>query len=182
MPFCPDCGHQHKGARFCVNCGQDLSTSTEPQFSERALVDRTDYAGNRRRLAAFLIDAVIVGIGLILLEVGFQWAGGRLPAGWGIVLGIMYFAGFESSSKQATPGKMLLGIKVVSLNGRPLSGNAASGRAAVFSFAWPILLLWFPFSSWKQGLHDKATNSVVIKSAGSVSNLPHLPGVGSYSR
>lgn len=97
-----------------------------------------------------------------------------------------YFVLMESSAKQASLGKMALGLKVTTMDG----GRLSLGQAAVR--AWPfylgglagaadalvgtgmilslivgvaalIALLVIAFSSNKQGLHDKMAGALVVK-------------------
>jgi uncharacterized RDD family membrane protein YckC len=98
------------------------------------------YAGFWRRFAALLIDSLLVGavaffIGIVLgIVVG---ASGRdeIPGGWSALVDIatvigwfLYFALMESSSLQATVGKIALGIQVTDLEGNRLTFGRALGR------------------------------------------------------
>lgn len=104
------------------------------------------YAGFWKRFAAAFIDSLIllipnfiVGfviglvIGIVMGASGMepdtiQFVAGGLGNIVGIVIGWPYFAYFESSEKQATPGKMLLGIQVTDLEGQRISFSKASLR------------------------------------------------------
>lgn len=76
-----------------------------------------------------------------------------------------YFVGFESSRFQATPGKMLIGIKVVDLNGEKVNIKIANIRfwgkmlAILFFFLGCLII---PFTPKKQGLHDYLAKTLVI--------------------
>jgi uncharacterized RDD family membrane protein YckC len=66
----------------------------------------------------------------------------------------------------ATPGKMALGVRIISANGEPISGGQAVGR--YFAQILSALILGFGFwmIGWtkkKQGLHDMLAGTVVIK-------------------
>ena len=69
--------------------------------------------------------------------------------------------------KQATPGKMALGIQVVDARtGRPLSFGQAVGRyAAYFISTIPLGLgfIWVAFDPRKQGWHDRLAGTVVVR-------------------
>ena len=69
--------------------------------------------------------------------------------------------------KSATPGKMMLGLKVVhSDTGEPLSLGQAIGRYLGYIVAMiPLFIgfVWVGFDKKKQGWHDKLANSIVIK-------------------
>lgn len=69
--------------------------------------------------------------------------------------------------KSATPGKMVLKLKVVdATTGNVLTVGQAIGRyLAYFLASIPLLLgiIWIGFDNKKQGWHDKLANTVVIK-------------------
>ncbi len=69
--------------------------------------------------------------------------------------------------KSATPGKMVLKLKVVdATTGNVLTVGQAIGRyLAYFLASIPLLLgiIWIGFDKKKQGWHDKLANTVVIK-------------------
>lgn len=121
-------------------------------------------AGFLRRLAALMIDGVLLGVAtyalvfLMLIIVGAGVGGlmtmfeasasGEPPSGpllFVFVFGFYvlpfimrwaYYTFFTSSAWQATPGKRAVGIKVVDLEGRRLSTGRATGRwfAAALSY------------------------------------------------
>ncbi len=131
------------------------------------------YAGFLQRLVAYAIDSVVLigiyciiglllGMSLIfpslmaLPMVGFWFYGGLFFTAW------LYFAIFESSTRSATLGKQLLGLKVVDLEGQRIGFWRATARY----FSRLILrigaLLIF-FTKKKQALHDKIARVVVIQ-------------------
>jgi uncharacterized RDD family membrane protein YckC len=144
-----------------------------------AVLRYADYGGFWVRLVASLID---VG-GLWLLEIGVvvgAWEIGLLPItekelgeGLGLFLALMfwafpvwpYYAYFESSGSQATPGKRLFGLRVVDQRGVRLSFGRASVRhfAKVLS-AMPLYLgfVVIAFNEHKVGLHDVVAGTYVI--------------------
>ncbi|HHH54024.1 MAG TPA: RDD family protein [Bacteroidetes bacterium] len=77
--------------------------------------------------------------------------------------------------KSATPGKMILGLKVVDINsGKPLSTRQAIGRYLGYSVsAIPLLLgiFWIAWDRKKQGWHDKLANSAVIRDRNTVDKV-----------
>ncbi|HBB44264.1 MAG: hypothetical protein UW27_C0013G0003 [Parcubacteria group bacterium GW2011_GWA1_44_13] len=70
--------------------------------------------------------------------------------------------------KQATPGKMAVGVKVVdALTRDTMSAGQAIGRYfAYFVSLVPLGLgfIWIAFDSKKQGWHDKLAGTVVVRS------------------
>lgn len=69
--------------------------------------------------------------------------------------------------KSATPGKMVLGLKVISLgDSEKLSVGQSIGRYLAYYLAMiPFFLgfIWVAFDPRKQGWHDKLAKTVVVK-------------------
>jgi uncharacterized RDD family membrane protein YckC len=74
----------------------------------------------------------------------------------------------ESSARQATLGKMAVGIKVTDEAGARISFGRAVGRYFGKFVSTIILLIGFlmvAFTEKKQGLHDKLAGTLVVKKA-----------------
>jgi uncharacterized RDD family membrane protein YckC len=130
---------------------------------------RSEYAGFWRRLAALLIDAMVLGLvgGLVLGSLGLR---ADEPLGVGnlvaIAIGWLYFALLESSPVQATVGKMVLGIVVTDLSHNRISFGRATGRHFAKILSAAILLIGFlmaAFTERKQALHDIVTACLVMR-------------------
>ncbi len=144
-----------------------------PQFS---------YAGFWKRLAALLIDGVVLAIpnvALFFLMVPFDKAmnPGQNPFDTdymlmsqlfnlvSAVISIAYYTFMESSSTQATLGKMALGIIVVDMEGRRISFARALGRSAgkiISGCTCYIGFIMAGFTQRKQGLHDIMAGCLVV--------------------
>ena len=155
-----------------MNSILDAPVATEQKF---------EYAGFWIRVVATIIDGIvlwvvnmIISFALIGGSVGMGMASGGDYAGFGmmivltylIMLGIQisYFALLESSSRQATLGKMAVGIKVGDERGQRISVANAFGRAVMRIISGLILCIGYimvAFDIRKQGLHDKVANTVV---------------------
>jgi uncharacterized RDD family membrane protein YckC len=148
------------------------------------------YAGFWRRFVAHLIDQIVVGIaafvvlipGLALLGIGIgagimeesESAVGLIFAAiaaylMAIVLIIvgqwLYYALMESSGKQATLGKLALGIVVTDLNGSRVSFGRATGRyfgKIVSGMIMCIGYIMAGFTERKQALHDIMAGCLVV--------------------
>jgi len=129
-----------------------------------------------RRLAADLVDAIIVGGTLFLLSLGFQaWVGFSDADGvrrsalagsaaFALVFAWLYCAVLESSPQQGTLGKIALELKVSDLQGRRLSFLRASLRFAARLVSAVTLgggLVLALFTRHRQTLHDLLAGSVV---------------------
>ncbi len=148
-----------------------------------------EYAGFWKRFAATLIDGSILGvilgvpffmIGSVIAFVGelmgaFLYVGGSATALemslriilsiWVILLLWLYSAVMESSQKQATLGKMALGIKVTDLDGRRITFAKATGRFFAKSLSNITLGIGYiiaAFTQKKQALHDVIAGTLVI--------------------
>jgi len=131
------------------------------------------YAGFWIRVGAYIIDAVIltvIQLLVIIISGGFDalltGTTNTIPSLISILISFLYFAGMESSSKQATLGKMALGLKVTDLHGQQISFAKATGRYFAKILSAIILLIGYimvAFDSKKQGLHDKLANTYVLE-------------------
>ncbi|MCU0352471.1 MAG: RDD family protein [Cytophagales bacterium] len=165
---------------------------TNPTYTTPG-AEPTNYADFGRRLVAAIIDGIIVSIPLYILMavlgvgaasmMGGAAAGGDFSeadataAAAGMmgtmflvyivffVLVMAYYAYFESSEKQATLGKQVMGIKVVNMTGDRISFMNALGRAAAKTFLSGICLIGYImalFTAKKQGLHDMIASTLVV--------------------
>ncbi len=127
-----------------------------------------EYATFWARFGAIFIDGLILGViqGIIFFSLGngdIQHPGAfaRLVA---IVLQLLYFTLMESSERQATIGKIAVGIKVGDENGDRISYGKALGRYLGKLLSTLILLIGYLMVLWddkKQALHDKLANTYV---------------------
>ena len=85
-----------------------------------------------------------------------------------ILATILYYALFESSRRQATPGKMLVGIFVTDLQGKRIGFWRAVVRTMAKAISKLILYFGFAlalFSSRNQALHDLFAGTLVLEPA-----------------
>jgi len=135
------------------------------------------YAGFWKRFFAFIIDAFLLGMltFIILFFLGFV-IGGILASpeivmqisDYGLPVNIiivwLYFALQESSEKQATLGKRLLGIYVTDSSGEPIGFAQATIRyfGKYLSSIMMIGFIMIAFTARKQGLHDMLADTLVL--------------------
>jgi uncharacterized RDD family membrane protein YckC len=135
------------------------------------------YAGVVTRLAAFVVDAVLVqavflvGIGTLALLgalVGARWHDAWVitaaSAVWSLWT-IAYFAGFWTTIAQ-TPGERLLGVRVVARDGRPPSVLRALARVVWIVIAVaPFLLGLLPalFDGRRRAVQDFVTGTTLMR-------------------
>ena len=130
------------------------------------------YAGFWRRLAAYLIDGLLLGVVQVTLAMivqllapnDLQAQANVAPVG--ILLGWAYFALLESSPAQATVGKVALGIYVTDRNGDPIEFKRASIRYWAKLISSLVLMLgWLmaAFTPGKRALHDYVAGTLVLR-------------------
>lgn len=155
----------------------------------------TLYAGFWLRLVAIIIDGIIIGIVQslifvpILTAAGFGFASafsemgtndmdnvvGMVAAFFAAVavyalmakaIQILYFTFMESSSLQATVGKLALGIKVTDMSGAKLDFGKAFVRnicKVISDFTLLIGYIMAGFTEKSQALHDVIAGTLVVK-------------------
>lgn len=82
-----------------------------------------------------------------------------------IIIPWLYFAGFESSRSQATPGKLLMRVVVTDLEGnKPTFARVTLRHFAKFISALIIFMgfLMIGLTQNRQGLHDKIASCLVL--------------------
>ena len=129
------------------------------------------YASWGKRLVAAIIDCVLVGIVNQIINVVLIMMLGRIMGSLigicvGLALSIGYFAYMESSEKQATVGKNVMGILVTDMNGARLSmGKAILRYIAKFASTLILFIGWFMplFTDKKQALHDMIAGTLVVE-------------------
>ncbi|HKN72551.1 MAG TPA: RDD family protein [Terriglobales bacterium] len=139
------------------------------------------YGGFWIRVVAAIIDAIILrvvvapihlvfgGLGMAGMMSGLPHRGLALLGG-GVTFILLLFGSWlyeafmESSSYQATLGKMIFGMKVTDLNGNRISFERATGRHFAKWLSAMILGIGYimvGFTERKQGLHDLLAGTLV---------------------
>lgn len=127
-----------------------------------------NYAGFWIRFIAAFIDGIILMVPNFIIA--FTIDGSIFNTGWTVnilqlILGWLYHASLESGSGQATFGKRIMEIKVVSETGECISFLRATGRHFSKIISAIILLIGYimaAFDDRKQALHDKIANTLVV--------------------
>jgi uncharacterized RDD family membrane protein YckC len=91
---------------------------------------------------------------------------------------LLYYAWFESSRYQATPGKLAVGMIVVDLEGNRISFRKALVRNLSKIVSAAILDIGFimiGFTEKRQGLHDMIAGTVVVMKNTVYLELPEAP-------
>lgn len=146
---------------------KDLYQTNTPYFTPQ-------YAGFGSRLVAHIIDGAIlsISIGIISWITGIEFSSGVMeivysPGGWiSFFLVLAYFVYFETSEKQATIGKSVMGLKVIRQDGKKMETSDAIIRylgkvlsAVIFMIGFLMVL----FDDQKRSLHDRIAKTYVVK-------------------
>ncbi|HML23768.1 MAG TPA: RDD family protein [Aggregatilinea sp.] len=116
------------------------------------------------RLIALIIDSIILGI--IGAVVGAVVGSNVLGVGTGFIVGILYNWYFWTRNNGQTPGKSLMGIRVVNTSGGGVNDVQAIIRYIGYYISTFILLLgwlWAIPDPENQTLHDKLAGTYVVK-------------------
>jgi len=140
----------------------EIATNQDTPTSSTA----AGYAGFWRRFVAWFIDALLVGLVFGI----FYFAPPSVRGVLSLVSWWLYYALMESSSLQATIGKLAMGIIVTDMDGRRVTFWRATGR--YFSKVVLAILLFLPyivsciaiaFTAKKQAFHDMMAECLVVK-------------------
>lgn len=153
--------------------------------STYATASAVHYGGFWIRFVAFIIDSIMIGvvvlpIGLMIsLAIGLAGSAVNMPGtgvklvgflvrgAFSVLVKWIYEASMESSSKQATLGKMALGLKVTDEAGLRISFARASARYFAKFLSAMIVLIGYimaGFTARKQALHDMIAGTLVVRS------------------
>jgi len=186
------------GAAFCSACGQMFSTIApvrSPMMNSPAIAlpHQLQHAGFWVRFLAYLIDSVVIALGVVFVMVplilltGLGALLGRIhpeeelgDAGFFLIIGLiflfatvslavtwLYHAWMESSEWQATVGKKALGLVVTDMAGHRVSFGRATGRhfAKIVTNMVPAFIgyIMAGFTEKKQALHDMLAGCLILR-------------------
>jgi uncharacterized RDD family membrane protein YckC len=193
--FCQACGQEVGAAVVAAPAAASMSPPAITASAQ--VSTPLPYAGFWERFGAYLIDGLILGIPFgVVVIVLISMLGGlgvmmhrnlessRDPRAAAALLGPMfgvfflamlgflilqwlYFAGMESSERQATFGKSVMSLRVTNYEGQRISFGHATGRffAKIVSGLVPLAIgyLMAAFTERKQALHDLIAGTLVLR-------------------
>ena len=121
------------------------------------------YAGFWRRAAAASLDGLVLIIPAVIVTLVVP--DGVLQHLVRIIVSCAYYAGFHSSSSQATPGKKAFGIKVTDHEGGRIGLGRAIGRYFATWLSFIVVGIGFllaAFTRKRQALHDMICSTLVV--------------------
>jgi uncharacterized RDD family membrane protein YckC len=178
-PFCPSCVIRLRGFVYCASCKgervRDIQSGSAPGELELATIGR--------RFGALWVDSLfffVLSMVGTLMVIPFLMGSTRSETtdaltanvfviGFTVLVAalMMVYEGLMLSSRGQTLGKMALGIKVVTPEGRDISTGQAWGRSLLrqvfFSYLSLINYLPAAFTKQRTCLHDLIAKTRVIR-------------------
>ncbi|HEX8062484.1 MAG TPA: RDD family protein [Allosphingosinicella sp.] len=154
------------------------------------------------RAGAFMLDFLMIFIILVVMTLGLAFLALASKAEWTLILWLLgffvlrngWFSLFEMGGRGATPGKRLMGLRVVARDGARLTGGAVIARNAmreievflplsflaqqtaqgtadaflvIFALVWSGIFLFFPlFNRDRLRIGDLIAGTWVVRTAG----------------
>lgn len=182
---CSECGRSFSTGEMVVFEGRHICAECKPRFVQRvregALTPTTiRFGGFWIRFLARLVDGLILSIANALLMIPFgaltmleptDQASPLFAIGYCVLVllqlavGLSYSVGFVGA-KGATPGKMLLKLKIVTPSGGKVSYARALGRELSTYLSAIVLMIGYimaAFDDEKRALHDHVASTRVIQ-------------------
>lgn len=119
-------------------------------------------AGIGPRFMALIIDGILGGIIAGALGADDRWFLGSVV---GFLVNVAYQWFFLTRNNGQTPGKMLLGIRVIKVDGTPITAIDAVLRYLGYLINSPVFMigwLWAFIDPERQGWHDKLARTYVV--------------------
>ncbi|HRX85191.1 MAG TPA: RDD family protein, partial [Phycisphaerae bacterium] len=119
------------------------------------------------QIVSSIINAVFLGVLLSKLDTTTILIATIVPLVLDAAFTMLYSVWLESSKWQATPGKMLMHLKVVDVEGRRISFGRSSWRNFAKGFSMLTLGVGYLMPLWtrrRQALHDQAAGCCVVRS------------------
>ena len=129
-----------------------------------------------RRISAVAIDYLLIAfaggfllamLGIVPSNLDSYGLAGQIFFNTSLIAAyIVYFVAMWVA-RGATVGKMIVGLKIVSVDGHPITLKNALLRFVIFAMVgFSVGFLWLLFDRRKQSLHDVAARTVVVKIRG----------------
>jgi uncharacterized RDD family membrane protein YckC len=187
---CSECAQQYphteliryRDDRICPNCKESYFQRVRDAWEGGETPQSTglNYASIASRFSASIVDGLIMGLFQMLLNLVFlgsllgtiglakipehMLAGSVIVSMLSVGIGVAYYVLFLGL-KGATPGKMLLRIKVVRPDGQPITYRQAFWRYIGTMISALILLIGYFMAFYdveKRTLHDRIAGTRVI--------------------
>ena len=136
----------------------------------------TSHAGFVSRLAAFMIDLLIVSVVVTISNAISLWFGRTLELGKttrdfllvitalvNLIFILVYYVGFIAAAGQ-TPGKRIMGLRVIMMNGEKVSVRRSTRRFVGYFLSLPLFwgYLIVLLDDGRRAFHDKFAGTRVV--------------------
>lgn len=182
--YCSECGRPFPTNQLVPIGNASVCAQCKPTYLQRfreggQAIGTRRYAGFWIRFVAYVIDAVILAIALTVINTPIELMMGlgrnigdptRMVGMFGVVsliniaIQCAYYTYFVST-RGATPGKMVMGLKVIRSDGSMPTAGQAAARYFCYILNGFTLLIGFimaGFDDQKRGLHDRICDTRVI--------------------
>ncbi|HTS76456.1 MAG TPA: RDD family protein [Bryobacteraceae bacterium] len=186
--FCSECGRPFPMSQLVPIGKATVCAQCKPIYLQRVreggqgIVARR-YGGFWIRFVARVIDAFVLGVavsillvpvtllfGISIASLGSTQNFGAIAGAMGmyLLLGFAINLGYEvyfDSTRGGTPGKLLLGMKIIRNDGSLMNAGQATGRFFAYllsGFTFYIGFIMAGFDSEKRSLHDRICDTRVI--------------------
>jgi len=188
MRYCGECGRPYPAYELAAIGGVSVCAACKPVYMQRMreggqAIGGMRYAGFWIRFVARIIDGVLLGIVGAMIRLPLMGVMGFGPRGIGslamvpmmvgllgittllsVAIAVAYEVYFVST-RGATVGKMVMGLKIVRADGSPVSAGLAAGRYFaqwISAFIFMIGYIMAGFDEQKRALHDRICETRVI--------------------
>lgn len=139
--------------------------TAQPAWDETPAITEPDYAGFWIRALATILDSLIVGLPLNILFLATGNESGTSSQGLQTLILAVYTIVLWVQWGRTIGGR-LLGLRLVRVDGQPVTYGTAVVRYVMLIVSFIVLLLgviWVGFDKRKQGWMDKAAGTYVIR-------------------
>lgn len=182
MASCSQCGRSFPESDLLTFENRRICASCKPAFVQKiregVSVDDYEYAGFWIRVAAKIIDGIVLGIANMII--GFIIVAPMMISpddpsanvGHSLLSSLLQiciaasYTSFFLGKFAATPGKMVCGLRVISADNEKISYLRGLGRHFAEMVSGIILGIGYLMVAWdseKRALHDKICNTRVVK-------------------
>ena len=183
--FCSECGRPFPPDQLVTIGNATVCATCKPVYLQRlneggVAAGARHYAGFWIRFVARMIDAIILGIVSSLISIPLVMSTSIFPGrsvglmagafGFAYLLNFVINLAYETyfvSAHGGTPGKLLLGLRVIRADGSAVPVGLAAGRYLAEIVSAIILMIGFimaAFDDQKRALHDRICETRVIHS------------------
>lgn len=145
---------------------QSVPQVPRPEYISVPAVQAIKYAGFWVRVAAWFVDAVLVGLPLSFMSMSGVF-GNTIYASIFPIIAVWGYILFMVAKYQATLGKMVVGLLIQGTNGEKIGFGRVFMREIIGKIISSLVLcvgyLMVAWTGKKQGLHDKIADTIVIE-------------------